>query len=406
MTDVTVLVALETRFVRGRDGRVHSTTGVDGHGFWRRYLDAFDRVVVAARTGDATSVAELPPVEGPGVEVSPLPDYSGPWAYVATRAALQRAMRAAIDDADVLCLRAPGPIAGCAWRLRGDRPFGVEVVGDPLEALARGGVRSFARPLARLSLARDLRAMCRGAVAASYVTADVLQRRYPPGRWSTGASDIDLHEDAFARREDVERRPRRSGPFHLVFVGSLAQLYKGQDALINAVARCHAHACDVRLTIVGDGRCRARLEALAAAEGVRAFVRFTGHLDGRGVRDTLDTADLFVLPSRAEGLPRAMLEAMARGVPCLGSRVGGVPELLPADRLVPPGDAAALAAAIERVAHGDLLPLALRDLAVARRYHVDVLRRRRREFYERLRTAAGDRSTASFRPRAVGEMSA
>src|SRR5262249_7245467 len=366
MADVTILIALETRFVRGRDGRVHSTTGVDGRAFWRRYLDAFDRVIVAARTRDATPVAGLALVESSGVEVAPLPDYSGPWGYVARRAALQRAMRAAIDDADVLCLRAPGPIAGCAWRLRGDRPFGVEVVGDPLEALARGGVRSFARPLARLSLARDLRAMCPGAVAASYVTAGVLRRRSPRGGWSTGASDIDLHEDAFARREDIERRPLRSGPLHLVFVGSLAQLYKGQDSLINAVARCRAHACDVRLTIVGDGRCRARLEALAAAEGGQAFVRFTGHLDGRGVRDTLDTADLFVLPSRAEGLPRAMLEAMARGVPCLGSRVGGVPELLPADRLVPPGDAAALAAAVGRRAPRDPLPPALPDLAGAR----------------------------------------
>jgi glycosyltransferase involved in cell wall biosynthesis len=100
-------------------------------------------------------------------------------------------------------------------------------------------------------------------------------------------------------------------------------------------------------------------------------------------------SDVFVLPSRSEGLPRAMIEAMAMGLVCVGSRVGGVTELLDDDLLVPPGDAVALAdrlagllAAPER-----LLPIGLDNLERARSHHRRVLEARRGELYARLRGA-------------------
>ena len=65
------------------------------------------------------------------------------------------------------------------------------------------------------------------------------------------------------------------------------------------------------------------------AKALRDRVRFRGQLTTPvDVRAELDRADLFVLPSRQEGLPRAMIEAMARALPCIGSSVGGIPELL------------------------------------------------------------------------------
>ena len=398
-----MLVALEARLARGADGRIYSSTGVDGYPFWQPYREIFDTVLVAARTDDdAAATADgrgLVPVEGPGVRVVPLPPYDGPWGYAAVRRALDAAMRAGVASADVLCVRAPGAIAGAAWRARARRPVGVEVVGDPYDALAPGVVRGTLRPIARAVLVRELRTMCAGAAAVSYV-ARTLSDRYPAGAWSTTCSDIRLEDDAFASATSVAARMVRlladrdvATPWHLVFVGSLAQRYKGPDVLIEAVARCRAAGLPLTLTIVGDGRHRAALAAEAAASGVGDVVRFTGHLAaGRAVRDVVDTADLFVLPSRTEGLPRALLEAMARGVSGLGTRVGGIPELLPEGRLVAPGDAAALAAALTRVlADRDALAAAAeRDHACAREYDTAHLRPRRREFFERLRAAVDD----------------
>ncbi len=408
-----MLVALEARLVRAADGRIYSSTGVDGYRFWQRYLEVFDTVLVAARTHD-TAARHLAPsdarsseqsaihgrlaVEGPGVRVVPLPAYDGPWGYAAVRGRLAAAMSAGVADADVLCLRAPGPIAAAAWRLRGARPVGVEVVGDPHDALAPGVVRSTLRPLARAVLVRELRAMCAGAAAVAYVSRERLPERYPAGAWSTVCSDVDLADDAFASAAEMAARAARLrardehlAPWHLLFVGSLAQRYKGPDVLIEAVARCRAAGLPVTATIVGDGRHRAALESEAAARGVSGAVHFSGQLPaGRAVRDVVDGADVFVLPSRTEGLPRAILEAMARGVPCVGTRVGGIPELLPEERLAAPNDAAALAAVLTHVlADRDALAAAsVRDHALAREYGAARLRPRRREMFARLRAAA------------------
>jgi hypothetical protein len=108
------------------------------------------------------------------------------------------------------------------------------------------------------------------------------------------------------------------------------------------------------------------------------------------VRHVLAHSDVFILPSRSEGLPRAMIEAMAMGLVCVGSRVGGMTELLDDDLLVPAGDPGALAAALCRLlsAPQRLLPIGLDNLERARGHRREVLEARRSELYARLRAAA------------------
>jgi phosphatidylinositol alpha-1,6-mannosyltransferase len=395
----TVLVTTEAHFVFGTDGQVSSTTGVDSYAFWRRYLEVFDRVVVAARThiGHAATVRSA--VEGPGVTVARLPDYRGPWQYLRVRVGVTEAVRRAVRGVDVLCLRAPGQIAGLAWRLRGRRPFAVEVVGDPMDSLSRGAVRSALRPIARIAFARELRAMCRTATAVSYVTSGSLQRRYPTPGWQTSYSSIELEDDAFMAESEVERRlaaeilvkrGTKADPWRLVLVGSLANRNKGADIAVDALAICRERGVQAVLLVVGEGCERPRLERRAETAGVADAVSFLGQLPaGRVVRDVLDRSDMFVLPSRAEGVPRAMLEAMARGVPCVGSSVGGIPELLPAGRCVTPASARALADVVVRLSSSPraLLASAQADRLTALRYRSAILQPRRRAFYQYLRAA-------------------
>jgi glycosyltransferase involved in cell wall biosynthesis len=129
------------------------------------------------------------------------------------------------------------------------------------------------------------------------------------------------------------------------------------------------------------------LESRAAALGLGDVAQFRGHLTTpEAVRAELDQAHLFVLPSRQEGLPRAMIEAMARALPCLGSSVGGVPELLPAEDLVPPDDALALANKIcEVLADPDRMArMSARNLEKSREYG-EALDQRRHAFYGHLK---------------------
>ena len=96
----------------------------------------------------------------------------------------------------------------------------------------------------------------------------------------------------------------------------------------------------------------------------------------------MDGADLFVLPSRGEGLPRAAIEAMARGLPVLGTTVGGFPELLPDDDLVPPGDVRSLVNKIREVLGSPerMTTMSARNLEQAREYRQEKLRSRQTAF--------------------------
>jgi glycosyltransferase involved in cell wall biosynthesis len=130
------------------------------------------------------------------------------------------------------------------------------------------------------------------------------------------------------------------------------------------------------------------LEAQVASLGLGERVHFCGHLLSSAlVRYELDRADLFILPSRQEGLPRAMIEAMARSLPCIGSTVGGIPELLPSEDLVPPGDVVALASKIREVVTDSerMAQMSARNLEKAKDYTDQVLCDRRNQFYRYVR---------------------
>jgi glycosyltransferase involved in cell wall biosynthesis len=200
---------------------------------------------------------------------------------------------------------------------------------------------------------------------------------------------VELGEDNFA--EPPTNRDFTEKPLRLILVGSLAQLYKAPDILLKAMHSCIESGLDLHLTVVGEGMYRSQLEALASDLGMANRVVFVGQLlAGTPVRQQLDKAHLFVLASRVEGLPRAMIEAMARGLPCIGSSVGGIPELLPSECLVRPGDVRDLAIKIKAVARDPvrLKAMAARNLGVARQYQEHFLRLPRLEFYRFLRTRA------------------
>ncbi|MBW4981168.1 glycosyltransferase family 4 protein [Mameliella sp. CS4] len=142
--------------------------------------------------------------------------------------------------------------------------------------------------------------------------------------------------------------PHRGEDTHLLFVGRLAGV-KGVPILIEALRGLAPDTPNLRLTIIGDGPDRAALES--QAQGLP--ITFTGYQSQSEVAETLATADLFVLPSFAEGVPVVLMEAMASYVPVITTRIAGVPELVAqgtSGLLVAPGDASGLRDAIKALA--------------------------------------------------------
>jgi glycosyltransferase involved in cell wall biosynthesis len=141
------------------------------------------------------------------------------------------------------------------------------------------------------------------------------------------------------------------GAFHILCVGRLVAA-KGQYVLVAAARRLAAEGRDFRVTIVGAGPEEHGLCAAIREAGLEARIALTGALNQDAVRRLYGEADAFVLPSFAEGIPVVLMEAMASGVPCVTTRITGIPELIQNDDeglLVAPSDADALAAAIARL---------------------------------------------------------
>lgn len=147
--------------------------------------------------------------------------------------------------------------------------------------------------------------------------------------------------------------PRNAVPVCL----SVANLvpFKGHDVLLRAAALLQKAGTPLRLVLIGDGPLRRDLEALAGTLGLSSQVTFAGRLGSEQVRVHLECADVFVLPAvvdaegNRDGIPVALMEAMARGVPVVSTRVAGIPELVidgQTGRLTAPGDPEALAAAL------------------------------------------------------------
>jgi glycosyltransferase involved in cell wall biosynthesis len=388
---VKVVVTVEHRFDATPDGAVWTQT-MFAHGFWRRYLEEFDEVKVVARVRPVSSPTPgWKRADGERVSFAAVPCYVGPWQYLRQSRRVKAAVRSAVGRTDAVIFRAPSHLANLMVpALRRDaHPFGVEVVGDPHDVFAPGAVKHPLRPLFRWWFRSRLKDLCSRACAAAYVTRDSLQRRYPPapGAFAVGCSDVELPEGFLVASPRSSLRDPAA--VALVHVGTLAQLYKAPDVLLGAVARCVRAGLDLRLVMVGDGKYRPSLEDLAHRLGLKGRVRFAGQItQGEGVRSELDAADLFVLPSHQEGLPRAMVEAMARGLPCIGSTVGGIPELLDAEDLVPPGDESALARKIEEVVRepGRVARMSARNLERARDYREEVLAGKRAEFFRAVRS--------------------
>ncbi len=380
-----LLILFDHRFHRDPEGGLRSKTHYNAELFRRRYLGVFDEVNILARVdGGARGVFRL----GESVNLVSLGDWNSMTRFFMRRRQVWAIIERYLKEETAVLMIAPGAVGNMAipklthWR----RPYGVEVVGNPADAFAAGAVQHPMRAIIRYAFCRKLRQACRHASSAIYVTNRELQRAYPPGpkTLDRGASDIELGSDAFVRQSRVVT-PKNE--WRIVHVGSMAQPYKAHDVLIDAVAACRRQGLDLHLALLGDGALRAQFEQQSHRLGLNDHVEFLGHLPpGEMVRQQLDRADLFVLPSRTEGLPRATLEAMARALPCISTSVGGNPELLDGTELVTPGDTAALAEKLTQVLNDParMTRLSDRNLSLAREYRYEVLHERRLQAYRHL----------------------
>ena len=220
---------------------------------------------------------------------------------------------------------------------------------------------------AEIAAQRASYAFAHRVVANSHAAADRLQiERVPARKIAVVPNGIDLQQYGSRGGRDVLRK--------VVMVANLRP-QKGHDVLIDAMPTVLQRFPDARVDLVGSGSELEALRARARAHGVLHAITFLGHQDD--VSACLSVNDIFVLPSRSEAFPNAVLEAMASGMPIVASRVGGIPELVEDGHtgfLVASGDAQALADRVCRLMANPPFAARLGETARARvqaRYSFD-----------------------------------
>jgi len=183
--------------------------------------------------------------------------------------------------------------------------------------------------------------------AISAFCASQIKRALPNDQWGKVAvARLGVDVGRYEPRPD----PGNAVP-RILCVGRLCSA-KAQHLLLDALAGLDAATTPWQAVLVGDGPDRESLLRHAARLGLGQRLELTGPLGQEQVQAQYRQADIFVLPSFAEGLPVVLMEAMAMGLPCLSTRIAGIPELIEdgvSGRLVSAGDAAALTAALARL---------------------------------------------------------
>ncbi|MCW2574153.1 MAG: glycosyl transferase [Modestobacter sp.] len=203
----------------------------------------------------------------------------------------------------------------------------------------------------------DLEAKAASASAVACITdfcRSQVMRLLPPETW-TKTAVVRMAVDACRFRPGGAERspaPGSSGSLHVLTVGRLVP-EKGAPVLVEAVALARGRGLAVRLSIIGAGPLAAQLAAQAEAAGIAEAVELVGPLGQEQLPDRYRDADVFCLPSFAEGLPVVLMEAMASGLPVVTTAIAGIPELVVDHRtglVVPPGRADLVADALIELA--------------------------------------------------------
>ena len=397
-----VLYVHSFRLERTPDGAIHSRFAYPQR--WDRYLRYFDEMKVVCRMRDVdVPSAGMVRTSGPGVSFIGTPDDHGDWLRQLGTATARRAIQLAMNDCDAVILRQSrlGWLAAREAQGRGV-PWAVEVVGDEWDGYWNYGTLA-GRLYAPVAWCRARRWIGR-APFAIYVTRARLQRRYPCQGLTGIASNVEIEP---APDEVVERRLRQSQRLwdpagkriRCGLIGDLASRYKGLEVALRAWRVLKNRGLDVDLHVAGAGACKG-WEREAERLRVGARLHLEGSIpSGVSILHWLDQMDFYIQPSLQEGLPRALIEAMSRGLPVLGSSCGGIPELLPPECLHRPGDYRQLADQVRRLVRDAewRTTLTRKNIEESRQYHMGRIRAQRDAFWANFAAAVRHGQTGGGR---------
>lgn len=359
--------------------------------FYQRYLRAFEVLRICNRIIDEEVLKKgRIEVKDSRIEIWSLPVFHGPVQYARSYFSVGRAMKSAVKECDAAILRLPSTVAQRLSKqvIEAKIPYAVEIVFDAGDG-ADSANNLFEKLLWRI-IDKTMRNICASADGVACVTERYLQRHYYSvkkrhfvGNYSTLALD----KSFFA----APRKYPTKSTLTIAHVDLQIGLHsrKGTDIIIQSLAKLKKEGTIVNVVFAGDDwdNSTSRIMEYAKSLGIEDQVSCSGFLNRKQLDDFLNDSDLFVLPTKAEGLPRVIIEAIAKGLPTITTPVSGNPELIPAHFLVDFYDVDGFANKIkELITNPKVYEEASREnFEHSLQYESTILQNRRDEFYASLR---------------------
>lgn len=359
------------------------------HELLRRYSYLADEITFMMRTKpiDGEKKFTKVPTE---IKVVSVPNFKSPKTLLINKPLAEKVIEKAIKETDYVVLRSQSSIAQAAMKYirRYKKPYIVECVGCSWDSYWNHG---FLGKIVAPYMYFRTKSIIADAPYVCYVTTKFLQGRYPTKGKTMCCSNVVLDK---LDGETLNIRLKKIDDFNAagnqrkVVIGTAAAIdtrYKGQEHVIRAIPELVRLGYNVEYHLAGGvagQKNNTFLKDLAEQYGVAERVMFVGSLSANQMNDYYDSLDLYIQPSKQEGLPRAVIEAMSRGCPVLGTRVAGIPELIQEECLFKKNSDSEVVGAVEKILKLDLKQIARENFETARQYEREKLEVRRKEFYD------------------------
>lgn len=356
------------------------------HELLERYSYLADDITFMMRTKPINGNRKFTPVPKE-IHVVSVPNFKSPKLYLTDRKKAEAIVRSQMEKSDIVVLRTQSSIAQMALKYirKLNKPYIVESVGCSWDSYWNHGLLGKAvAPYMYLKT----RSAIAGADYVYYVTTKFLQKRYPTHGKTVCCSNVVLDQLEDSTLEKRLIRISEFDPKKKLVLGTAAALdtrYKGQEYVIHTMKDLIDKGYDVEYHLAGGmtgAKPNTFLKNLAEKCGVSDRVVFCGSLASNQMADYYDSIDIYVQPSKQEGLPRAVIEAMSRGCPVIGTNIAGIPELVQEPFLFKKGSKAELIKALEKMMQCNLSEIAAQNFNKARAYERDKLRCKREQFYD------------------------